>query len=91
MWWPVSKSTKTIYILYVEFVFKQTACHAASRWQSWSETSLQSMVDVNFSEKWPRIRAQRIDLLAGQSAKSLSGEEVCPERGIDAGSEAFSA
>jgi hypothetical protein len=28
---------------------------------------------------------------AGQSAKSLSGEEVCPERGIDAGSEAFSA
>jgi hypothetical protein len=48
---------------------------------------LQSMVDVNFSEKWPRIRAQRIDLLAGQSAKSLSGEEVCPERGIDAGSE----
>jgi hypothetical protein len=29
--------------------------------------------------------------LSGQSAKSLSGEEVCPERGIDAGSEAFSA
>jgi hypothetical protein len=27
----------------------------------------------------------------GRSAKSLSGEEVCSERGIDAGSEAFSA
>src|ERR1700689_3709766 len=64
MWRPVSKSTKTIYILYVEFVFKQTAYHAASRWHSWSETSLQSVVDVNFSEKWPRIRAQRIDVLA---------------------------
>jgi hypothetical protein len=31
------------------------------------------------------------DACPGQSAKSLSGEEVCSERGIDAGSEAFSA
>jgi hypothetical protein len=38
---------------------------------------------------WTAPRGQ--GLLSGQSAKSLSGEEVCPERGIDAGCEAFSA
>jgi hypothetical protein len=36
-------------------------------------------------------RTENLEEKAGQSAKSLSGEEVCPERGIDAGSEAFSA
>jgi hypothetical protein len=38
--------------------FEQTASRVASCWQSWNEISLQSVVDVNFSEKWPRIRAQ---------------------------------
>jgi hypothetical protein len=48
--------------------------HVASCWQSWNDTSLQSVVDVSFSEKWPAfIRAQcAVDLCSPPLSRSMN-------------------